>query len=271
MKLNHRILYFILTLILLTGCASKPEKANESRNKLYTNVYVGITPGIHYTILNKINELVNDDGYMVIIKIYEDPEKLISAVKANDIDVAYGITASEYSLWGAPADSGLFPLEANMFEPFLLFSLKNKWPIPENSIVAVPGNSLDLDRVLRFLRNEDIISLADNKEKLYTLEDITENPYQYQFFSYIQEDFAKISVYADAAVLAASVVIESVLTLPEKYILEKRNSSLYDDILLVKEEAKNRKEIQKLKNIFASEELKTYIYEQYLGSLEVIP
>ncbi|RSL30359.1 ABC transporter substrate-binding protein [Salibacterium salarium] len=145
--------------------------------------------------------------------------------------------------------------------------------LPENSEIIMSSSVADHGRILMMLEDEGLITLPEDAGVDATIEDIEENPKNFEFRADIEAATlpqAYNNGEGDAVLINSNYAIDAGLSPAEDAIsLESAEDNPYVNIVAARSEDEDNEDIQTLVDVLQSEEVAQFIEEEYDGA--VIP
>ena len=242
-KILATVLSGVLALSIV-GCGSKGDTSSNDDKK----IVVGATAVPHAEILEYIKPLLEEKGYKLEVKTFDD-----------------------YSLLNPAVDEG--SLDANFFQhiPYLEESIEAKgYDLDYTIKVHIEPMALyskKVSGISDILADNDLIKLND--AELPTVKDITENPKNLKITELQAEQLPRVLEDVEAAVINTNWALQADLNPVKDSLAIESTDSPYANILAVKKENKDSDKIKALSEILTSDDVRKFIEEKYDGS--VIP
>ncbi len=249
----------------VVGCGSKGDTSSNDDKK----IVVGATAVPHAEILENIKPLLEEKGYELEVKTFDDYSLLNPAVDEGSLDANFfqhtpylqeSIDAKGYELD--------YTVKVHI-EPMALYSKKitDISAISDGAEIAVPNDPSNEARALQLLVDNGLIKL--NNTELPTVKDITENPKNLKVTELQAEQLPRVLEDVEAAIINTNWALQADLNPVEDSLAIESSDSPYANILVVKKENKDSAKIKALSEVLTSDEVRTFIKEKYDGS--VIP
>ena len=263
-KILATVLSGVLALSVV-GCGSKGDTSSNDDKK----IVVGATAVPHAEILENIKPLLEEKGYELEVKTFDDYSLLNPAVDEGSLDANFfqhtpylqeSIDAKGYELD--------YTVKVHI-EPMALYSKKitDISAISDGAEIAVPNDPSNEARALQLLVDNGLIKLNDTE--LPTVKDITENPKNLKVTELQAEQLPRVLEDVEAAVINTNWALQADLNPVKDSLAIESSDSPYANILVVKKENKDSDKIKALSEVLTSDEVRTFIEEKYDGS--VIP
>lgn len=269
------ILLAAFTASVAFGCgggADKPAADAPAADAGYETVKIGVTGGPHETIMNKVKEISIEQGL--------DKEGL-------EIEV---VVFSDYIQPNTQLDQGALTMNAMQHAPFLENTIAEKGlklsnigtnilipmcilseridsldQVADGSVVGIPNDTTNMTRALQLLAAAGLIELPDT-DAMLTPADITANPYNLKF----QEQEAGMLLRAlpdfDFAVVNSNYVVAAGMTPSEEALyVESTENNPWVNIFACQEGNEDNPSIQKVIELYQTDEVKAFIEETYPG------
>ena len=258
-RLGKVVLIATLALGVLTGCSG-----GDSEDK---TIIVGASPTPHAEILEAAKPLVEEKGYTLEIKEYDDYVLPNDALADGSLDANYFQHIPYLEETIAEKDYDLTYCAKVHIEPMGVYSnkLKSLDDIEDGAKVAVPNDSTNEARALQLLANNGLIEIKDGE--LVTAKDITKNPKNLEF---VEVDAAQVPTTLQdvaIAVINTNFALNYGLNPTKDAIVIESSESPYVNIVAVRSEDKDSEKAKVLTEALNSDEVKQFIEEKYDGSI----
>lgn len=277
-------LFGLLVLGLLAACGGSDDSSEQATEEETTEteeqqkeateeetyqLNVGVTPGPHEEVMEKVAELAKDEGLEIELTVFTDYVIPNVALDEGEID------ANSYQhkpfLDNMKEERGLDIVEvANTINfPMGIYStqVEDVSEIKEGDKLGLPNDPTNAARALLLFQEAGLITLAEGVESTATIHDIEENPLNLEF---IELEAAQIPKHLDevaASVINTNFAIENGYTPAEDAIFLEANDSPWVNVIAVREADKDNPAIQKLIEVYHTDEIKEFIESEYPGSL----
>nr|WP_314267257.1 MetQ/NlpA family ABC transporter substrate-binding protein [uncultured Moellerella sp.] len=266
-----------LTIVTFSLTACSPE---EKKNNLATNstdnsqkIIVG-SHGSDADIWRFIADspAAKEAGLDIDVKIIDDGVTLNIATIDGDVDV------NAFQSWGFLQDfnqsnnNQLTAISTTYFEPMGIYSTKYQQlaDIPEKTLVAIPNDSANHARALLLLQKAKLISLKpDFNQAKGSINDIVSNPKKLEFKEIKYAHGPRALPDVGIAVIGNTAAQEGGLNaLKDALFREQNDDDIKNNIniLVVKTTNKDNRALQKLTNLYHTEEVKNYINQNFNGT-----
>lgn len=256
------VLAGVLTLSLV-GCGGK--KADDK------TITIGVSPVPHKEIVEKIQPILEKEGYKLEIKEFDDYELPNTAVQEGEIDANYFQHIAYLNTTNKEKGYDLTYTAEIHIEPMALYStkVKNLNEIKDGATIAIPNDPSNEARALRLLAKAGIIKVKEGE--LITISDVTENAKNIKFKELEAAQLPRTLDELDGAVINGNYALEAKLdaTKDGLFTEDKNDESIknYRNVLAVKKGNENSDKIKALTKAMTSDEVKTFINENYKGAV----
>lgn len=261
---------------VLAGCSanSKQDSSNSnnsSSNKKEITLKVGASLTPHSEILEHVKPKLKEQGINLEIVNLDDEGQLNPALDEKQIDANY-FQHLPY-LESVSKEKGYnFEVAGKIhIEPIGLYSntLKSINDLKDGDKIGIPNNPSNEYRALVLLEKNGLIKLKSGLANYSaTPNDIAENPKHLQF---IEADAAQLPrALGDlaGAVINTNIILDAKID-PNTALIRESGDSPYANIVVVRKGDKDRPEIQALIKALTSDDVKSFIKEQY--GVAVVP
>lgn len=265
------------TALVLTGCGlggEEHEVGAEGEDGAVV-LTVGASPVPHADVLAFIDdELAQDAGIELDVVEYQDYNEPNAALESGDLDANYfqHLPFYESEVEGQGYEMAHF--EGVHIEPFALFSNRHDSieDIPEGGQIGVNNDPSNQGRALALLQEAGLITLADGVDPAAaTLNDIDENPDDFEFIEAEAASLARTLDDVDASVLNGNNALQMGLSpTQDSLLVEDADGNPYANFLAVRAGDEDEEALQTLDELLHSDEVRDYI-EQTWPDGEVAP
>lgn len=256
MKSKRLFSIVLLFLLLLVGCTDQQQTFEQSR-EIFT---VGVNSDFNRDVWRDVGERLKKQNIDLEIKMFSDYVQPDIAVDEGAVDaVTY-----QYSPFLLDTimnhDLAVVPIGYAQITPLGIWAPKSKplnqlADVPTGGIVAIGNDPVNMDHQLRTFADLNMITLAPGEHKLYTIDDITENPHRLTFkpidtasmMSYVDD----VDLFINGASVAGTANYE-----PDEALFIEDPKTVPDDFKLVfavRESEKNSPLVQKVRAEYQTE------------------
>ncbi|ANY74457.1 methionine ABC transporter substrate-binding protein [Paenibacillus ihbetae] len=274
------VLAFIsLTLVaVLAACGSKPADnasepadTNGAGGQEKVTIKVGASPAPHAKILEHIKPALEKEG--VNLEIVEFTDYVLPNTKVDSKEIDANFFQHKPYLDNEIKERGL-KLESVIavhVEPLGAYSrtIKSVDELKDGAVVAIPNDPSNAGRALTLLSKNGVIKLADETKLEATAKDISENPKNLEFKEVEAAMLPRMLDELDLAVINTNYALEAGLDPTKDALFIEDKDNPYANLLVARPDNKDSEAIQKLAKALTSEDVKTFIEQEYKGA--VIP
>ncbi len=252
----------------LTACSSGGSEENK--------VTVAASPTPHAEILNNaVAPLLAEEGITLEVVEFNDYVLPNTATEEGDVDANYFQHITYLNQFNDDRGTHLTDVVAVHFEPLGLYSekLDSLADLPDGAKIAVPNDPTNEARALLLLEQEGLIEVDDEAGINATELDVTSNPKNLEFIPTEAANIPNVLPDVDLAAIngnyaiGAGIDTNTALAVEEVGGLAAQN---YANVLVVKEGNENNAAIQALAKALTSEEVRTYLEENYPGAVVAV-
>lgn len=262
------------TVALLAACGNqtkenKAEQVTDQKDKVVIGS-VGGDAEIWKFIAE--SELAKEAGLSIEVKVIDGGPLLNTATVEEQVDVNAFQSLGYLVSFNNDSQEKLVPIATTYIEPMGIYSdiFKTIDDVEDGAIVAVADNPANTARGLRLLEASGLIKLADDFDNgTGTPSDVTENPKKLEFKLIDDTTGPRILQDVGLALISNTVAFEGGLNVLDDAIFKEEvdeNTKSSINVLATREDRQGDKELQKLAALFHSEEVKTYIKENFGGT-----
>jgi len=268
-------LIVLLTLALsavLAACGASEEKTEGGKEES-KKIVVGASNVPHAEILEEAKPLLEEKGFELEIKTFNDYIVPNKALESKELDANY-FQHIPY-LESQMADNGYkFEVAGGIhIEPIGVYSKEYTTleDLPEGAQVIMSSSVADHGRILTMLEKEGLITLKDGVEKVKaTIDDIAENPKNLKFDTEYEAALLP-QIFnngeGDAVLINSNYAIDAGLNPLKDSIAIEESDSPYVNVIAVREGDKDKPAIKALVEVLHSKEIQDFILEKYEGAV----
>lgn len=235
-------------------------------------VKVGASPAPHAEILEAAKELMKEKGYDLQIVEYVDYVQPNLALDAGDLDANYFQHGPYLEQFNAERGTKLVSAGAIHYEPFGIYAGKTASleELAEGAKVAVPNDATNEARALLLLEAQGLIKLKADAGLKATKNDVVENGKKLDIYEVEAAQIPRSLSSVDIAVINGNYAIDAGLSVEDALAIEDSDSigaTTYGNVVAVQEGKENDEAIKALMEALTSDEIKTFMEEQYQGAV----
>jgi D-methionine transport system substrate-binding protein len=247
-----------LTLGLLAGAASAE------------TIKVGVTPGPHAQILEKVKEIAARDG--LDIEILEFSDYVVPNQALNDGELNANSFQHKPYLDNQIADRGFDLVDVAWTVNFPMGIYSNKYEsfeaLPDGATIAIPNDPTNGGRALLILADKGHIKLNEEKGLRVTVADITENPRNFNFIELDAAQLPRSLDDTDASAVNSNYAIEAGLNPAEDPILSEGEKAPYVNLIAVRSVDKDAAWVKPLVDAYHSDEVRQFALDTFKGAVD---
>jgi D-methionine transport system substrate-binding protein len=236
---------------------------------LAEDIKVGVTPGEHAQIMEKVAEVAKTKG--LNIEIIEFSDYVVPNQALADGDIQANSFQHQPYLDNQVADRkfDLVSIGKTITTPMGVYSKKVKSldELQEEATVAIPNDPTNGGRALLVLASKGVIKFKDNPGVKVTVADIIENPKKIEFAEIDAAQLPRSLDDVDAAVINTNYAMEAGLHPKTDAIAIEGEKSPYANVIVVRAADKDAPWAKTLVESYHDESIRKFINEQFKGAL----
>ncbi|RPF50350.1 MetQ/NlpA family ABC transporter substrate-binding protein [Aquisalibacillus elongatus] len=238
-----------------------------------TEIVVGATNVPHAEVLEEAQPLLEEEGIDLKIETYQEYVLPNQDLDNGTLDANYFQHIPYLEDQKAEIGYDFVNLGGIHIEPMGIYSknINNVDEIPEGTVVIMSRSVADHGRILSLLQENGLITISENVDPLNaTVDDVAENPKNLEFDAsidagllpefYEREEDALVAINTNYAIEAGLVPAEDSLIL-------EGSESPYVNVIAARSEDEDNEALQTLVEVLSSEEIQTFIEEEYEGAV----
>ena len=236
---------------------------------------MGATPAPYAEILEVVVPILAEQGITLEIVQYNDYVQPNNAVEDGSLDANYFQHITYMNDFNDQNGTHLVSAAEVHYEPMSLYAGKvsSLDELPDGALIGVPNDATNEARALLVLQQEGLITLRDGAGITATINDIVDNPKNLQFSEMEAAQLPLRLADLDMAVINGNYAIDAGLSMDDALATESADgeaAQAYVNVLAVKEGRETDPAIQALAAALCSDEVKTYIEENYNGAVVAV-
>lgn len=267
----------LLALVLTAGLAacgtSDDNTSGEGGKEESKKIVVGASNVPHAEILEEAKALLEEKGFEMEIKTFNDYVVPNQALDGGELDANY-FQHIPY-LESQMAEHGYKFENAGgiHIEPIGVYSKEHTTldDLPKGAHIIMSSSVADHGRILTMLEKEGLITLKEGVEKVKaTIDDIAENPKELDFDTeYEAAMLPQIfnNGEGDAVLINSNYAIDAGLNPLNDSIAIEESDSPYVNVIAVREGDADKPAIKALVEVLHSQEIQDFILEKYEGAV----
>jgi D-methionine transport system substrate-binding protein len=232
-------------------------------------IRVGANPVPHGELLRLVVGVLADEGIDMEIVLYEDYEEPNEDLVNGELDANY--FQNRLFLDGFNRDCGtdLVAVGAVHFERMGLYSSRalSLEEIPPGAVIVHPADNINRGRAFHFLEDAGLIRLSANASLEAGPLDVVDNPGKLRFQGAEAEEVLAYLDRSGAVVANCNFALEAGLQPSKDSLFEERVDPLFHNVVVVRPEDADRREIVDLLRALRSERVRNFIIETYSGAV----
>ncbi len=236
-------------------------------------ITVAATANPHAEILEQAKPLLEEKGYDLQVEVFADYVLPNEVVESGEMDANYFQHINYLNSFNEEQGTHLVDAGEIHYEPFGIYAGQKEYlaDIEDGDTIAVPNDTTNEARALLLLEAQGWITLDPDAGITATPEDIVENPYNLSIEPFEAAQVARHIDEVSFVVLNGNYALEAGLNAgKDALVVESADSDAiqqYVNIIAVKEGNENEEKIQALVDVLKSDEIVSFINEEYSGAV----
>ena len=262
MKKLFNILAIIVTGFILFGCEQKSETNTNNLEK--KEIVVGLPPSMHNILMERVvKPELEKKGYTVKLVNFSSLRDSNTALVEGSIDMNAAQHQAYLDVYNKETNNDRVSLVHIPSISAALFSQTHRSldDIAQGQTIAIPNDPSNTARALLLLQSLDWIKLKPQAQSgTVSVNDIAENKYNLKFKTLLSEIIPRTLSEVDYAIMPGGVAWLSKVPADNVLLQEKLSPNL-ELMVVVKKENLNTQWAKDVKQLYQSDELKTFINE----------
>ncbi|MFX3623389.1 MAG: MetQ/NlpA family ABC transporter substrate-binding protein [Ectobacillus sp.] len=253
-------------LLLITGCGS--QNATSSAKEVKT-IKLGIS-GSDTRVWDFVKQKAEKEGINIEIVKFSDYVQPNIALAEGEIDANAFQTAAYFNAFKKERNLDLTAIGTTVIAPMGVYSkkIKSVKELKEGDEIAVPNDITNLGRALLLLEKAGLIKLKEGFDGKGGVENIIENPKKLKITPVVAGQTPRALDDVAASVINNGIAVDAGLNPSKDPIFrEDKTAKPYINLIATQTKRKNDKTLQKLVEIYQTEEVANFIKETYKGAL----
>jgi D-methionine transport system substrate-binding protein len=274
MKKVFSLIVIALLAFALTACAGAKNDAGEKEGKDGNKkLVVGASAVPHAEVLEAAKPLLKKKGIDLEVQVFQDYILPNVALRDKELDANYFQTPGYLDLqMKENKDFDFVSVGGIHKEPIGIYSKKYKSlkDLPKGAKIIMSDSLSDHGRILPIFEKEGLIKLKEGVGANARVEDIVENPKNLDFSTLIEAKLLASSFESgegDAVVINTNYALEGGIDIGKYGIAFEGDDVVPANLIVVRSEDKDRKEIKTLVEVLHSKEIQDFILEKYKGAV----
>ena len=246
-----------LALALLAGTASAE------------TIKIGVTPGPHAQILEKVKEIAAKDG--LEIEILEFSDYVVPNQALSDGELHANSFQHKPYLDNQVADRGfdLVDVAYTVNFPLGIYSRKHGSfdDLPDGATVGIPNDPTNGGRALLVIADHGHIKLDEEKGLRVTVADITGNPKNLNFIELDAAQLPRSLDDTDASAVNSNYALEAGLNPSTDPILAEGAKAPYINLIAVRSADKDTGWVRQLVAAYHTDEVRQFVLDTFKGAV----
>jgi D-methionine transport system substrate-binding protein len=235
---------------------------------LAETIKIGVTPGEHAQIMEKVKEIAKPKG--LDIEIFEFSDYVVPNQALNDGELDANSFQHKPYLDNQIADRkfDLVDVANTVNFPMGVYSKKVKSfdALADGATIAIPNDPTNGGRALLILADKGVIKLKEGSGLKVTLADITENTKNFKFVELDAAQLPRSIDDVDAAAINTNYALEAGLDPMKDPILKEGEKAPYVNLIAVRKSDKDKPWVKTLIESYHSDPVKQFILDKYKGA-----
>ncbi|MGB3874919.1 MAG: MetQ/NlpA family ABC transporter substrate-binding protein [Shinella zoogloeoides] len=236
---------------------------------LAEDIKIGVTPGEHAQIMEKVKDVAAKKG--LNIEILEFSDYVVPNQALADGDLNANSFQHQPYLDNQIADRGfdLVSVGKTITTPMGVYSKKVKslGELAEGATVAIPNDPTNGGRALLILAKEGLIKVKPEAGLKAGPADVIENPKNIQFSELDAAQLPRSLDDVDAAVINTNYAMEAGLHPKTDAIAMEGSESPYANVIVVRRADKDAPWVKTLVEAYHDDSIKAFINDEFKGAL----
>ena len=230
---------------------------------------VAATPVPHAEILEFVKPQLAEQGVELDVKVFTDYVQPNIQVDQKRMDANFFQHQPYLDEFNDGRGTDLVTVTGVHVEPFGAYSSKIESldDLKDGAVVAIPNDPTNGGRALLLLQKAGLITLKDESKITATPRDIAENPKNLDFKELEAATLPRILNQVDMALINTNYALEAGLNPTEGALVIEGSDSPYVNILVARPDNKDSDAMKKLAAALNSEEVRTFILDNYEGAV----
>lgn len=253
------IISLVISASLLAACGGKEDDKEK--------IIIGATPVPHAEILENVKEDLDELGYTLEVKIFNDYIIPNTALSDGQLDANFFQHIPYLESMNTSDALKLTWATKVHLEPLGLYSnkIKSLDELTDGATITIPNDNTNGSRALKLLADNGLITLED--KELVSLLDIKSNRLNLKIEELDAPALPRTLQDVDASVINTNYALEADLNPTEDAIIIESSDSPYANVLAVREADGTSEKTKALIKVLNSEKTKKFIEEEYKGSI----
>ena len=229
---------------------------------------VGVTSGPHEQILEKVAELAEEDGLTIELVSFSDYVMPNVSLSEGELDLNSFQTEPFFDHMNEERGLDLIKVADTVTFPMGIYSegVTDVADLEDGARIGLPSDPTNSGRALLLFEQAGLIKIEEGLGVNATVNDIAENPNNYEFIELDPAQIPRQLGEVDAAAINSNFAMDAGLVPGEDSIFIEQNST-FVNLIAVREENKDDEAVQQFIDIYQSDEVKQFVEETFQGSV----
>jgi len=228
-------------------------------------IKVGVTPGPHAQIMEKVKEVAATKG--LDIEILEFSDYVVPNQALNDGELNANSFQHQPYLDNQVADRGFDLVSVAKNVNFHSKKVKSLEELEDGATVSIPNDPTNGGRALLVLADKGVISVDEAKGVKVGIADVTENPKNIRIVELDAAQLPRSLDDVDASVINTNYAIEAGLNPKTDSIAIEGEKAPYVNVIAVRSVDKDAPWVKTLVESYQNDEIKAFIADEFKGAV----
>ena len=252
----------LLLIILTTGLSAC------TNSEAATKVKIGIS-GSDTTTWDYVADKAKDEGIEIEIVRFSDYVQPNLALAEGEIDANAFQTVSYFDAFIKEHDLDLVPIATTVIAPMGLYSEKHDTldSIPDGGTIAIAKEATNMGRGLLLLEEAGLIKLEEGFDGNGSVDKIIDNPKNLKLEKIVAGQTPRVLPDVDASLINNGIAVDAGFNpLGDSIFHEDETATPYINIIATQAKDKDNETLQKIAEIYQSDDVKDFIIDEYDGN-----
>ncbi|WP_312499744.1 MetQ/NlpA family ABC transporter substrate-binding protein [Enterococcus sp.] len=263
----------LFSAFVFAGCGQQADTSASGDSTAPEKVVIGSvgSDAEIWTFIAGLDE-TKDAGLSIEVKEIDSGPQLNAATVEGEVAVNAFQSLGYLLSFNHDSDTDLVPIATTYMEPMGIYadSIDDIADVPDGAVVALADNPANTARGLRLLESAGLITLSDDFDNgTGTPSDIVDNPKDLTFKLIDDTTGPRILPDVDLALISNTVAFEGGLNVLTDSLYKEeidQNTKTSINVLATTEENADDPALQKLADLYHSDEVKDYIEDNFGGT-----
>lgn len=256
---------FTSILALLAACGGSDEGTGLLDDD---KLIVGVTAGPHEEILEKVSEIAEEDGLTIELVSFSDYVMPNVSLSEGELDINSFQTEPFFDHMNEERGLELIKVADTVTFPMGIYSesVAEVSELEDGAQIALPSDPTNSGRALLLFEQAGLITIEEGLGVNATVNDIAENPNNYEFIELDPAQIPRQLGEVDIAAINSNFAMDAGLVPGEDSIFIEQDST-FVNLIAVREENKDDEAVQQFIDIYHSDEVKQFVEEEFEGAV----